>query len=117
MPHRITIPDREWGPYDPSVGTRTATQSIESDIDRLAVLEVLADPTRIPEWAPDFADTVTGGDQSGWRATKNGRDFTVRALAQQDAGTVDYLREVAPGREGGPSSAWCRVLAVAASSS
>lgn len=83
------------------MGSRTATQSIEGDVDPLAVLEVLTDPTRIPEWAPDFADTVAGGDQFGWRATKDGRDFTVRVVAQRDAGTVDYLREVAPGREGG----------------
>ena len=89
------------GSAAPTIGDverRTETQSIESDAEPLAVL---ADPTRIPDWAPAFADTVVVDDQSGWLATKDGRDFTVRVVTQRDSGTVDYLREVAPGREGG----------------
>lgn len=62
---------------------------------------LLADPTRLPDWAPAFVDVVTGDDESGWRATKDGRDFTLRVVTRRDAGTVDYLREIAPGREGG----------------
>jgi len=92
------------GSAAPTIGdveSRTETQSIESDAEPLAVLAVLADPTRIPDWAPAFADTVVVDDQSGWLATKDGRDFTVRVVTQRDSGTVDYLREVAPGREGG----------------
>ena len=87
--------------YDRDVDNRTETQSIESVAEPAAVLAVLADPTRIPEWAPDFADAVTGSDQSGWLATKGGQDFTVRIVTTRDAGTVDYLREITPGREGG----------------
>lgn len=37
----------------------------------------------------------------GWRATKDGREFGLRVVLCSRAGTVDYLREVAPGREGG----------------
>jgi hypothetical protein len=36
-----------------------------------------------------------------WRATKDARDFSLRVASVRDAGTVDYLREIAPGREGG----------------
>jgi len=80
---------------------RTETQSIESDAAVAAVIALLADPARIPQWAPAFADSVSGNTRSGWQATKDGRDFALRVAVNRDAGTVDYLRQVAPGREGG----------------
>jgi hypothetical protein len=85
-------------PADP---VRTETQSIESVAGPDAVVTFLADPRHIPDWAPAFADTVRGDTQSGWTATKNGRDFSLRVPVSTDARTVDYLREIAPGREGG----------------
>ena len=69
--------------------------------NRLGVLALLADPRRIHDWAPALADAVSGDAQSGWQATKDRRDFSLRVAVNEDAGTVDYLREVAPGREGG----------------
>lgn len=80
---------------------RTHTQSIETGAPVEAVVALLADPTRIPRWAPGFADEVRGDPRSGWQATKDGREFTLRVAAGREAGTVDYLRQVAPGREGG----------------
>jgi hypothetical protein len=85
-------------PADP---VRTETQSIESVAGPDAVVAFLADPRHIPDWAPAFADTVRGDTQSGWTATKNDRDFSLRVPVSTDARTVDYLREIAPGREGG----------------
>jgi hypothetical protein len=79
---------------------RSETGSIESDAERDAVLAVLEDGARVPEWAPAFAD-VAVRDGSAWRATKNGSDFTFRVASERAAGTVDYLREVAPGQENG----------------
>jgi len=86
---------------------RTVTQSIESEASRDEVVGVLVEATRIPEWAPAFVDRVTGDARSGWLATKDGQDFALRVVVDQGAGTVDYLREVGPGREGG---AYVRVL-------
>ena len=80
---------------------RTEAQSIESEADPEAVVALLAQPSRIPEWAPAFADVVIEEDRSGWRAIKDGREFKLRVVVNRDARTVDYLREVAPGREGG----------------
>ncbi len=85
-------------PADP---VRTETQSIESSAEPDAVVALLVDLRRIPDWAPAFADTVVGDAQAGWRASKNGWEFAVRVAVDKDAGTVDYLREVSPGREGG----------------
>jgi FAD/FMN-containing dehydrogenase len=85
----------------------THTQSIESHIDTPAILTLLADPSRIPEWAPAFADRITGNAKSGWRALKSGQDFALRVTIKEDAGTVDYLREITPGRETG---AYLRVI-------
>lgn len=80
---------------------RTTTQTVECDAAVEEVIALLADPRRIPEWAPAFADRVTGDARSGWRVTKDGRDFELRVVVRRDAGTVDYLRQVAPGRDGG----------------
>ena len=66
-----------------------------------------ADAGRLPAWAPAFADAVTSEGGSRWRAVKDGRDFELRTAVNLDAGTVDYLREIAPGREGG---AYLRVV-------
>lgn len=85
----------------------TETQSIESHIDPRGIVALLTDPSRIPDWAPAFANLITGDDQSGWRALKSGQTFALRVVMKQDAGTVDYLREIAPGREGG---AYIRVI-------
>ena len=54
-----------------------------------------------------FADTITGSEQQGWQAVKDGRGFALRVACARAQRTVDYLREVAPGREGG---AYLRVL-------
>ena len=70
-------------------------------------MALLADPSHIPDWAPTFADVVIGDAQSGWRAMKSGQGFALRVDMNHDAGTVDYLREIAPGREGG---AYIRVI-------
>ena len=86
---------------------RTETQSIESHIDPRGIVALLTDPSRIPDWAPAFANLVTGDNQSGWRALKSGQTFALRVVMKHDAGTVDYLREIAPGREGG---AYIRVI-------
>ena len=93
--------------YSSGVVTRTATQYVESDVAPDAVWALLADPRRIPEWAPAFADSVSGDVGSGWRVAKEGRDFALRVAVSVDARTVDYLREIGPGTEGG---AYIRVL-------
>lgn len=86
---------------------RTETQSAETDAPVAEVLAVLINAARIPQWAPAFADEVSGDSRSGWLVTKDGQAFTLRVAAVPAAGTVDYLREVAPGREGG---AYLRVI-------
>ena len=87
--------------YRRDVDNRTETQSIETHAAPQAILALLADPSRIPEWAPAFVDAVTEDGESGWHATKGGQVFILRVVTVLNAGTVDYLREIAPGREGG----------------
>ena len=81
--------------------SRTETRSAETDAPLADVLAVLTNAARIPQWAPAFADEVSGDSRSGWLVTKDGQAFSLRVAAVPAAGTVDYLREVAPGREGG----------------
>jgi len=95
------VPSRRFrSSYERDVDNRAETQSIESDAEPTAVVALLADPTRVPDWAPALADAVTRAAQSGWLATKSGQGFTVRVVTQRDAGT-DYPRDIAPSREGG----------------
>ena len=95
--------------WSPAVNTRTQTRSTETDADPSAVLAVLADARRLPEWAPAFADEVVGDDRSGWRVTKDADAFEIKVITQSEAGTVDFTREVAPGIVGG---AYVRVTPV-----
>jgi hypothetical protein len=67
--------------------TRTATHSIETDAAHEAVLALLADPRRIPDWAPGFADVVSGHAGSGWLVTKDGRNFAPRVAVNEEART------------------------------
>jgi hypothetical protein len=92
---------------NPAGGRRTETQSIETAASCDEVVALLADATRLPEWAPGFVDEVSGDRSAGWVGSKDGRTFALRVVVDVGAGTVDYLREVAPGREGG---AYLRVV-------
>jgi hypothetical protein len=86
---------------------RSVTQSIEADVEPGTIFELLADPRYIPDWARNFADEVTEDEGNGWPVTKNGQVFSIRVVTATAARTVDYLREIAPGREGG---AYVRVV-------
>jgi hypothetical protein len=91
---------------------RTITRSAETDVEPDVILEVLTDATLLPQWAPAFADTVEAEapDQSQpdhWRVIKDGRVFSLQVVAVPSSRTVDYLREIAPGKKGG---AYLRVL-------
>jgi hypothetical protein len=86
----------------PRTGTpRTETRGAESDAPVAGAVALLADASLIPQWAPAFADEVRGDARAGWQVTKDGRVFTLKVAVDAGAGTVDYLREVAPGHEGG----------------
>jgi hypothetical protein len=80
---------------------QTRTESFETETAVAEVIAFLADPTRIPDWAPAFADSICPVEDSRWQATKDSQRFSLRVVTNPEAGTVDYLREVAPGREGG----------------
>ena len=89
------------------MSNRTVTRTVEDDLDPDAILAVLMNPKLIPQWAPVFADTVESVASDEWQITKNGERFVMHLAASAASRTVDYLREIAPGRRGG---AYIRVL-------
>lgn len=89
------------------MSVRTVTESIESDADPDAALGVLADAGRIPEWAPGFADSAERSGPTSWKMSKGGALFAMEVVVGREVRTVDYLREIAPGRKAG---AYIRVL-------
>jgi hypothetical protein len=89
------------------VTARTVTQSVETNVQPGAMVEILMDPRHIPQWAPAFADAIEADAQDGWRVRKDGSAFSLQVVVTQSSRTVDYLREVVPGKQGG---AYIRVL-------
>lgn len=85
---------------------RTITQSIETESLQSAILRILADPTKIPRWAPAFADRVLA-EGDGWVVEKGDSRFSLTIRSDDSLGVADYLREIAPGVLGG---AYIRVL-------
>jgi hypothetical protein len=83
------------------VSARSQTQGIETDAEPAAVVSLLSDGTRIPEWAPGFADRVEHTTDGRWRVTKGDNQFDIDIVVNVQASTVDYVREIAPGRTGG----------------
>ena len=81
--------------------TTSETQTAEMAAEPETMLAILADPRRIPDWAPAFANSVEGDHHSGWRVMKNGQVIPIRLVVAEQSGTVDYLRRLPNGREGG----------------
>jgi hypothetical protein len=68
----------------------TQTRSIAIAAPPEAVVEVLADGTRLPEWAPQFANEARAeGDH--WVIDSGGQPFRIRIKASADFGTVDIV--------------------------
>jgi len=86
---------------------RTVTRTIESDLEPATILNILTNPKRLPEWAPVFADTIEADGPNGWRVSKDGSNFRLEVAVSRPSGTVDYLRDMGPGKRGG---AYIRVL-------
>ncbi|THD61241.1 SRPBCC family protein [Phenylobacterium sp.] len=88
--------------------SRTVTLAIELEAAEDAIFDLLRDPRNIPRWAPNFADAVDPEPgASKYLAVKAGQAFALRVVVEPKVRSVDYLREIAPGREGG---AFLRVL-------
>ena len=85
----------------------TVTLGVEIQAEPDAVLALVRDAGRIPAWAPLFADQVVHEADDRWTASKDGRAFALRVAVNAEVRCVDYLRQVAPGKEGG---AYLRVL-------
>lgn len=90
------------------MAARTMTGAMETDAEPERILAILKDPGRIPEWASNFADRIEPAGNNAWTVTKDGAEFRIRVVVGDASRTVDYLRPVAPDREGG---AFLRVLA------
>jgi Polyketide cyclase / dehydrase and lipid transport len=68
----------------------TQTRSIAIAAPPEAVVEVLADGTRLPEWAPQFANEARAeGDH--WVVDSGGQQLRIRIKASADSGTVDIV--------------------------
>ncbi|QEC49519.1 SRPBCC family protein [Baekduia soli] len=83
---------------------RAETRSISIAAPPEAVLGVVADGGRLPEWAPAFARAARR-DGDGWLVDGGAAEFRIRLRVARELGTVDILRPADP-----PSGAFLRVL-------
>ncbi len=81
---------------------KTVTGSLETDLSADAILEFIGEPRNLPQWAPGFADAV---DRTGeqWKISKGEKSFSIEVIVNRSSRTVDFVREIAPGKKGGAS--------------
>jgi hypothetical protein len=80
---------------------QTVTHATESSSNPTELFKFLSQAENIPRWAPVFADAVEHVGGSRYRVTKNGEAFEFELVANNTAGTVDYIREIPGGNRGG----------------
>jgi Polyketide cyclase / dehydrase and lipid transport len=83
---------------------RAETRSISIAASPEAVLDVVGDARRLPEWAPRFARAVQP-DGDDWLIDTGAGELRIRLRVARELGTVDILR---PG--GPPRGAFTRVV-------
>jgi hypothetical protein len=67
------------------------TRTISIAAPPAIVLDLLADPGRLPEWAPAFASAARP-DGHDWLVDSGGTQFRIQVPVSRDHGTVDLLR-------------------------
>jgi len=71
----------------------SATRQVSIAASPEAVLALVADPRRLPDWAPAFASAVAPGDGEGrWLIGSGDARFPVEVRVSERQGTVDLLR-------------------------
>jgi hypothetical protein len=75
---------------------RASTRSISIDVPPQVVLDLVADPTQLPRWAPAFARAVRPGGGDHWLVHTGDREVRVRIRVSRELGTVDFLMGDAP---------------------
>jgi hypothetical protein len=87
-----------------NMADRTETRTIAIAAPPDAVLDVVGDARRLPEWAPEFALAVRP-DGEGWIVDNGQTEFPIRLRVAAELGTVDILGPAEP-----PRGAFARVI-------
>src|SRR3954449_4017561 len=75
---------------------RASTRSISIAVPPQVVLDLVADPTALPRWAPAPARAVRSAGGDHWVVEKGGREVRIRVRVSRELGTVDFLMADAP---------------------
>jgi hypothetical protein len=85
---------------------RSDTQTVSIAANPKDVLAFVGDGTNLPRWAIGFARSVRPS-RSGWIVTTGQGELPTTITVNDDAGTVDFCTEPAPGAE---ATAFARVV-------
>ena len=75
---------------------RAETRTISIAAPPAAVLAVVADGARLPEWAPAFATAAEHDHDDRWLIGEGDGRFAIRIRADHESGTVDLLSPADP---------------------
>ena len=76
---------------------RSHTHTITIDASRDHVLDVLADATNLPAWAPNFASAIRP-DGDGWIVGEGAGEIRLELPVDRELGTTDLLLTLPDGR-------------------
>jgi hypothetical protein len=86
---------------------RSNTQSVTIDAPVDRVFALVADPSRLPDWAIGFAQAVTPRPAGGWTVRTGTGEVGLEVESDEARGIVDFRMEPAPGVK---IIAWSRVV-------
>ena len=75
---------------------RADTQTITIQADPSQVFKYIAQPERLPEWAPDFAPLVRR-DGEHWLIVRKTREVPLKVVTNAELGVIDLHVEMVPG--------------------
>jgi hypothetical protein len=70
---------------------RSDTQTISIDAPPVAVVALVGDPLRLPDWAPDFARAVRRDGEAWLVEQQGGEPLRIRVRVNAELGTIDFL--------------------------
>ncbi len=82
---------------------KTVTGALETDLSADTILGFVGEPRNLPQWAPGFADAIESGEGGQWKISMGEKSFSIEVIVNRSSRTVDFVREIAPGKKGGAS--------------
>lgn len=85
---------------------KATTQTMTIHTDPTQLFLYIADPERLPEWAPGFAPVIRR-DGERWIIVRGTREVELKMVTNPELGIIDFHTELTPGV---PAAGYSRVI-------